>query len=221
MIDNLRLFLLTILIYSCSSAKLKNRSVSDFIPENYVLYQQYDADLNNDGVEDCILIIKDTKKEQVVVNRFDKTVDRNRRGILVLFKKNNKYQLIDKNVDCFYSENEDGGNYYAPQLNVETDNGDIILNYEHGRYGGWKYRFRFINANYKLIEYHGIAGGAVTLSETSINFLTKEKVVKKNINEDDKGNNEVFKTTKTTIKIEQLIKLSEIKDFEELSFEKL
>ena len=217
MIKHLKVFLITVLITSCGSAKLQNKEPLYFIPENYVLYQKYDTDLNKDGIEDCILIIKNTKKEHVVVNRQDKTVDRNRRGIIVLFKKKNTYQLVDRNIDCFYSENEDGGVYYAPQLSVETDDGDIILNYEHGRYGSWNYRFRFINDSYKLIEYNGTSlFGPITRSETIINFLTKEKLFKENINEDDEGNDEIFKETKSIISIEQIIKLSEIKDFEDL-----
>lgn len=217
MINYLRLFLITALITSCSSTKLNNRNASGFIPENYVLYEQHEADLNNDGIPDCVLLIKNTNPEHIVVNRFDKTVDRNRRGVIVLFQKNNKYQLIDKNIDCFYSENEDGGVYYAPQLSVKTDNGDIIFNYEHGRYGSWSYKFRLLDKSYALIEYHSESTfGPVVNTETTINFLTKEKVVSKNINEDAEGNDEVFEDTTSTINIAQLIKLSEIKDFEEL-----
>lgn len=201
----------------CGNTKLQQKNPSAFIPKDFVLYQKYNADLNADGLEDCLFLIKATNTKQIVVNRFGKKVDRNRRGVVILFKNNNNYQLIDKNTDCFASENEDGGVYYAPQLSVETDNGDIIFNYEHGRYGYWYYKFRLLNTQYKLIEYYHISTfGPKTISETTINFLTKEKRIKENINEDAEGNDEVFEDTTSTIQIEKLIKLSDIKDFEDL-----
>lgn len=201
-------------INSCNSQK---KEPSDFLPEGYVIYETHFTDLNNDEQDDCILIIKDTNPEGIVINRFDKKVDRNRRGVIILFKTEEGYQLVDKNYHCFTSENEDGGVYYAPQLSVETDKGDIILHYEHGRYGFWNYRFRFIESNYKLIEYNSVSSnGPVTDSETTINFLTKTQVFKKNINEDGEGNDEIFKETKTSISIDELLNLSDIKAFDEL-----
>jgi hypothetical protein len=58
----------------------------------------------------------------------------------------------------------------------------------------------------------------VTLSETSINFLTKKKLKKENTNEDfeQREGEEVFKDTWSTIRIDKLIKLSAIEDFDEL-----
>lgn len=208
---------LVLLISSCSTYKLQHKDALSFIPEEYVLYGRIDADLNNDQIKDCILVIKATDTNQIVINRFDKQVDRNRRGIIVLFKKGNRYKLVDKNYDCFYSENEDGGVYYVPQLSVETNNGDIIFNYEHGRYGHWSYTLRFLDNSYKLIAYNGTSAfGPVTKSITELNFLTKQKTYKENINQDDEGNDEVFQETKSTIYLDELIKLSEIKNFEDL-----
>ncbi len=209
--------LLIIVITSCSISKVKHKNVQSFIPEGYKLYERIDANLNNDEFEDCILIIKSTDSNQIVVNRFDKKVDRNRRGIIILFKNGNRYELLDKNYDCFYSENEDGGVYYAPQLSVESENGDIQFNYEHGRYGHWKYTFRFIDDSYKLIKYNATrAFGPITTSITELDFLTKQKTYTENTNEDDEGNDAIFKETKSTININQLIKLSEIENFEDL-----
>lgn len=215
----LRLFLFAILVASCNPTKLQKRRALHFIPENYVLYQQFNADLNNDGKEDCILLIKDTNPEHIVVNRFDKTVDRNRRGIIILFKTNNSYQLIDKNIDCFYSENEDGGVYFAPQLSVTIDQSDIIFNFEHGRYGYWSYRFSYRNKTYQLIQYKNVSSSGPKInSEVTVDFLTKQKIIRTNINEDDDGNNPIFKETITNFNLDQLIQLSTIKTFEDLQF---
>lgn len=215
----LRLVLVFIIGIFCSNAQ--NQELSDFIPEGYVLFTKYFGDLNNDGQADCVLIIKNTDEKNMVVNRFDKLVDRNRRGIILLLKNGENYQLTDKNYDCFFSENEDGGVYYAPQLGIELIDGHLIVSYEHGRYGNWNYIFSIDDSTFKLIGYHSISNyGPITNKVTSINFLTKKKLIKENINENTEvSGDEVFKETEFDVEINNLIKLSEIKYFSELELD--
>jgi len=205
-------FLLTIL-----SCKAQDKEPSDFIPKGYTEFKKYSGDLNKDGLEDYVLIIKKTDSANVVMNRFDKKVDRNRRGIIVLFKNANGYELADKNLECFSSENEDGGVYFAPELWIEIKDNKLYIHYGHGRYGYWKYTFRFQKSNFELIGYDSSSNrGPVTNRETTINFLTKKKLTKENTNENAEGGDEVFKENWNDIEIDNLIKLSEIKDFDEL-----
>ena len=205
-------FLLTIL-----NCKAQDKEPSDFIPKGYAEFKKYSGDLNKDGLEDCVLIIKKTDSTNVVMNRFDKKVDRNRRGIIVLFKNANGYELADKNLECFSSENEDGGVYFAPELWIEIKDNKLYIHYGHGRYGYWKYTFRFQKSNFELIGYDSSSNrGPVTNRETSINFLTKKKLIKENTNENAEGGDEIFKENWYDIEIDDLIKLSEIKDFDEL-----
>ncbi|WP_281778025.1 hypothetical protein [Croceibacter atlanticus] len=205
-------FLLTIL-----SCKAQYKEPSDFIPKGYTEFKKYSGDLNKDGLEDYVLIIKKTDSANVVMNRFDKKVDRNRRGIIVLFKNANGYELADKNLECFSSENEDGGVYFAPELWIEIKDNKLYIHYGHGRYGYWKYTFRFQKSNFELIGYDSSSNrGPVTNRETSINFLTKKKLTKENTNENAEGGDEIFKENWYDIEIDNLIKLSEIKDFDEL-----
>lgn len=192
-------------------------SLSNFIPNGYKLYEKVLGDLNNDGLKDCVLIIKKSDSSKIVANRFEQKVDRNRRGVLVLLNIQGNYKLIVKNIECFSSENEDGGIYYAPELRSVIEKGDLILKYNHGRYGFWEYKFRLIDSHFNLIEYNSSSNfGPIINSETTINFLTKKKLIRKNINENDEGGDEVFEENWSDIKIKQLINLSEIKDFEEL-----
>lgn len=189
---------------------------SDFIPKGFIEFERYFGDLNKDGDTDCVLIIKKTDSSNIVVNRFDEIVDRNRRGIIVLFKTNNGYTLADQNYDCFSSENEDGGVYFPPELGIEFERGNLIIQYGHGRYGYWRYIFRFQHSNFELIGYDQTNGGVVISSETSINFLTKKKLIRENINENDEGGQEQFKETWSKINIGSLLKLAEINDFDSL-----
>ena len=201
--------------------------ITDFIPKGYKLFEKISGDLNKDGLEDCVLIIKATRKDGFVKNSFDKVVDRNRRGIIILFTEKNGYKLASKNYNCFSSENEDGGNYFSPELWVEERKGNLYLRYCHGRYGYWEYCFRYQNSDFMLIGYEASHDrGPVVLFKTSINFLTGVEYDDENINaynfnadsDDDSEIDEVFKRTVVKLKKKPLMKLSEIEDFDELKY---
>lgn len=188
----------------------------DFLPVGYVIFEKVNGDLNNDGIDDCILIIKGTEKKQIIKDKYRGILDRNRRGIIVLFKEDENYKAVVENYNCFSSENEDGGNYYAPELYVYVEKGNLFVNYGYGRYGYWKYNFKYQVSNFNLIGYDSSNGGVVIESEMSINFLSKKKLEKININKSAEGGDEIFKETWKNINVNRLLKLSEIKDFDEL-----
>jgi len=189
----------------------------DFIPKGYVPFDTIKGDFNKDGLEDYILIIKGTDKSKVIQHEYRGELDRNRRGIIALLNKNNGYELATKNYGCFSSENEDGGVYYAPELDFEIKDGKLYINYAHGRYGYWQYTFRYQNSDFELIGYDASSNrGPIVLTQTSINFLTRKKIVDQNINENTYDEDEVFEKSESKIKRTKLLKLSEIKDFDEL-----
>ena len=190
------------------------QNANDFIPQGFVLSGTSIGDLNKDGVDDKVLLIKGTDKGAYEKNEFGEFVDRNRRGLVVLFKKGEQYELVLKNTNCFSSENEDGGAYYAPELSLEINKGNLYVHYAHGRYGYWKYTFRYRNSDFYLIGYDSSEGGEVVEKETSINFLSKKKQEKVNTNESAEGGDEEFRETWTNITVTKLLKLRDIKDFE-------
>ncbi|WP_300977815.1 hypothetical protein [Flavobacterium sp.] len=208
------------------------KKLTEFIPEGYVIHKyeggisaegwdEIKGDLNQDGTEDIVLIIKGTDKEKIIQHESRGELDQNRRGILVLFKKDNYYKLVTANYDCFSSENEDGGVYFAPELNVEIIKGNLNISYGHGRYGRWNYTFAYRNGDMELIGYDLYSSrGPIPQYEISINFLTKKKLKRDNINKDDEGDNYEVKYVDSweNIRIKNRIKLGEIKDFDELDF---
>ena len=127
------------------------QQITDFIPKGYKLFEKISGDLNKDGLEDCVLIIKATRKDGFERDYEGKLIDRNRRGIIILFTEKDGYKLASKNYNCFSSENEEGGNYYAPELWVEERKGNLYLRYCHGRYGYWEYCFRYQGSDFMLI----------------------------------------------------------------------
>ena len=212
----LLIFLITTLTTTAFGQVELKQNPSDYLPKGYVIFEKIVGDLNKDGIEDCVLIIKGTDTSKIITDEYRGKLDRNRRGIIVLFNKKDHYELAVKNYNCFSSENEDGGVYFAPELSVEIKKGNLHVHYGHGRYGYWQYTFRFQNSDFELIGYDESNGGVVIESETSINFLTKMKQKKVNTNENAQGGDEVFKETWKKISVNKIIKLSEIKDFDEL-----
>ncbi|MDP9959239.1 hypothetical protein [Chryseobacterium lathyri] len=190
---------------------------SDFIPEGYKIFEKSFGDLNKDGAEDCILIIKKVDPSNIITDESRGKLDRNRRGLIILFKKNDGYELAAKNETCFSSENEDGGVYYAPELSVYAEKEKLYIHYAHGRYGYWTYTFRYGLSDFELIGYDESSNtGPRVNSTTSINFLTGKQLDKTNVNEGAESDGEVFEDTWRKVKTTKLMTLSEIRDFDKL-----
>lgn len=201
-----------------AAVPIKNDSLNHYVPKGFVIFETIYGDFNRDRLEDCILIIKNTDKKNYFKDESRGWLDRNRRGVIALLKKKNHYKPILKNLACFSSENEDGGVYYPPDLSIEINKGILYIHYSHGRYGYWKYTFRYEDSDFALIGYDLSSNhGPVILHEVSINYLTRKKIVRDNTNENGESGEEVFEETVTTVKQKPLLKLSHIIDFDELS----
>ena len=236
MIQSKTLNLMTMLILSCSAALLwANTALSPeqiqlkkdaqtfktYIPKSYVLFDTARGDLNKDGIQDIVLIIKATNPKAWVNDEYKGKLDRNRRGIIVLLANKNQktHKTLVKNLNCFSSDQEEGGVYFAPELYPEIKKGILELNYGHGRYGYWSYKFRTEQNDMRLIGYdHSSNRGPMVESFTSINLLTGKKLDKDNLNKHDPEKTERFKETWSSVKIAPLY-LSKIKDFDELELE--
>ena len=63
-----------------SADQSKEKICNDFLPKGYVVFEKILGDLNKDGLEDCVLIVKGTKKSSITKGQNEnKLVDRNRR----------------------------------------------------------------------------------------------------------------------------------------------
>ncbi len=189
-----------------------------YIPAKYVLFEAIQGDLNKDDIQDLVLIVKATDPTQWVNHEYRGKLDRNRRGMIVLLADKGKYKPILSNLSCFSSENEEGGVYFAPELWFEINKGLLNVHYGHGRYGYWNYSFRLQNQDLRLIGYDSSSNHEPYVeSETSMNFLTDKKVIRKNLNEDPDGEPR-FKEIWSKAKISPIY-LSKIQDFDGLNFE--
>ncbi len=214
------IFLVIITTTKVYGQGIKHTNPIDFLPQGYSLAQKIIGDLNNDAIEDCVLLIQGTDKNKITKDQNNDRVDRNRRGVIILFNKNNKYELAISNYDCFSSENEDGGTYFPPDLVLTIRNGNLYVEYAHGRYGYWQYIFRYQNSDFELIGYFVSKGAPVIESETSINFSTKRKLERIKAIQHEIDVFDMFNSKWTTIKMGTYLRLSEIPDFDVLDMNK-
>lgn len=190
-------------------------SIRQFVPQDYILLDSTWGDLNTDGLPDLVLIIKATDPNKVVKAEYHEgKLDRNRRGVVVLLKQKTGFRKLLENRQCFSSENEDGGNYFAPDLSIDILNGKLLVLYSHGRYGYRQYMFRQKNKDLELIGFISSDGGPVIARETSMNFLTGKKKTMVNTNENAEGGDEVFETTWEKFTVKKRMTLSTISDFD-------
>ena len=198
------------------------KSPTDFIPVGYVVFEEIRGDLNKDNQADYVFIIKGTDKDEFVNDEYRGQLDRNRRGIIIAFKNQNQYELVLENSDCFSSENEDGGVYFAPELDVSISKGNLLVHYAHGRYGYWSYNFRYQNSDLELIGYDSSQNrGPVVERSVSINLVTKKMLISENINQDAEGGDEKFKESWKKYTLSKPIKLREIADFDDFDVKNL
>ena len=191
-------------------------SAAGLVPAKFVLFEVIRGDLNKDGEEDLVLIIKGTDRRRFVKDEYRGLLDRNRRGIVIAFKNGDTYERVMENRTCFSSEQEDGGIYFPPALCVYIKNGNLFLHYAHGRYGSETYNFRYQNSDFELIGYDNTSQSGPTFRNgVSLNFMTKKMLTKKNINfpKDD----EIIKESWQNFTIKKLIQLRKVADFDELN----
>jgi len=191
------------------------------IPKGYSLVSNITGDLNDDGLVDHVFLIKGRSKQKFDVNRAGELVDRNRRGIIIYVSNRGSYTLSSKNLDCFSSENEDGGIYVPPELSLEIIEGKLSIDYSHGRYGTKNYRFRCHNHDFILTSYESSdQSGPIINHQTSISFDGKIKITKENVNQNAiESGEENFKETITPIGVSKLFSLNDIDDFDSFEIE--
>lgn len=192
------------------------KSPTEFVPAGYVVFEKIQGDLNGDNQADYVFIIKGTDKAQFVKDEYRGKLDRNRRGIIVALASPNGYALALENRDCFSSENEDGGVYFAPELDVSIEKGNLRVHYAHGRYGYWTYSFRYQNSDFELIGYDSSQDrGPVVERSTSINLLTKKMRIRVNVNMNAEGGDEKFRESWKKFVLSKPIRLREIANFDD------
>ena len=75
------IFLITLLaILNFGYANTK-QNMKDFIPKGYKIFETISGDINKDGIEDRVLIIKGINKKKIVRHEYLGMLDRNRSAL--------------------------------------------------------------------------------------------------------------------------------------------
>lgn len=197
-----------------------SNELSDQIPAGYRLFFSTTGDLNSDGIPDEALIIKGTSADEWKENTFGEIVDRNRRGIMIFLSNNDYLELKMMNQACFSSENEEGGAYYAPELDLEIEDQKLSIIYRHGRYGYWWHTFRYQDGTFARIGYDRHEHrGPVMERIISANFLTGRIKTLTNINELAESEEDEELSEEWTRINQSPVPLGIITDFDELGLE--
>jgi len=173
------LFVICITLFaSCNQGKSESPSSGDPSPlgqdNPFYTFEEFFGDLNGDGKEDRVTVIKNT------VIDYQGESDMTRRGIVIAFNNNGNYEQVLINQNCFSSENEHGGTYFAPELSIKIERGNLYIAYDHGKYGSHRYTFRHRNGDFELIGYDKTEFRSseemdwILATITSINFNTKK-----------------------------------------------
>jgi hypothetical protein len=190
--------------FSFPVIKSSGKSITEFIPENWLLIAADTGDLNKDKQEDIVLIIetKDTVSEMQYNadnGKWDQPSDTKPRILIILFQRNNEYKLALRNND-FILRMDEGGVWGDPLDEVSVKNNVLTIAFFGGASTKWRntYKFRFQKNDWYLIgvtsgNYNSILG---TMNENDYNFITKKVRITSsdNIFDDHSKTNTQWKT---------------------------
>lgn len=202
-----------------SCVSWSQKSYHEYVPKNWKIISTTKGDLNKDGIDDLVLIIKKNDASNRIKNESlgPEILDVNPREILILFKdKSGNYKLIDSNTKGFIpSENSVITPCLSDPFDRESiENNILILDFTYwyscGTYfvSNISYKFRYQNNNFELIgvEQSQFSRFTGEQRDMSINFSIRKKEVTTGLNEFHESNPV---TTKSSIEISELFKLKD------------
>lgn len=174
----------------------EGRAMKDFIPPGWKLETAAEGDLNKDGKNDAVLVLRQNSKRNIVRNDSLGTpeLDTNPRLLAVLFAKEaddgyslmlQEHQLIPRHENPVLDDP-------FQEVSIGKGSFNVVLRYWASA-GSWgtatfKFVFRYENGCFRLIGYDNLGFMRNTMEETttSINFLTR-RIEEINITYDEKG----------------------------------
>ncbi|MDM1453942.1 hypothetical protein [Myroides odoratimimus] len=209
--------MMLIVIFLISYNSVAQKSYLNYVPKNWKIVSTAKGDLNKDGIEDLVLVIKNTDASNVIKNESlgQNLLDTNPREVLVFFKdKSHNYRLVERNSKGFVPSENSVEN---PCLSDPFDEVSIVNNILIWRFNYWSscgtyfssnmtYKFRYQHNNFELIgaDYYQFSRSTGEGMHISINFSIKKKEVTTGLNEFGSENPVV---EKSSIKIGELYKL--------------
>lgn len=202
---------------------VEQQRIARFIPNGYKLIKKIYGDLNKDGYRDCVLLIKATRKDHIKTDSDGNVIDRNRKGLVVLFYKKGTYQLASKNLNFLMPDKGYKDGNPSDSLSVNIRDGKLYIFYNEKDIGDKSFCFRYQGTDLVLIgaDFSFTYGEELPLTIESYNFLTRVSSHENQIANFHEDVDATYEWEAGRLKKKPLIKLSEIYALEDLSFERL
>ena len=176
---------LTILTSCGCDKESKEQSIDSFIPENWVLIDSANGDLNKDNSDDVAIVVRNTDKKNIILNDGD-SINKNPYSLIILFKdkKSNSYKFITKNdkfIPCDIAPPA-----FSPFNNISIVKNNLKIEFTSGVVGLYhstdNYLFRYQDNDFALIgtEISSTVNADDKTIDYSINFLTKKYSITEN-----------------------------------------
>ncbi|MBP5454943.1 MAG: hypothetical protein J6Y37_00405 [Paludibacteraceae bacterium] len=199
-------------------------NLSELVPKNFIYDGLWlEQDFDEDGRTDYLVKVRSNDSEKLKPrNNVDATlVDRDVQGYILVMNRGKRLEVTSFNYNCFLSEKEESDIDFAPELSIQYNYVDKTLQvgYDNGRYGEWRYEFRYQDGDFVLInfrEYETYSSIVETIGSTSIDYEKKVKIRTSLSNENlyDPESEEPFipeyETDTTSFKLDHLIKMSQM-----------
>lgn len=202
---------------------VEQQRIARFIPNGYKLIKKVYGDLNKDGYRDCVLLIKATRKDHIKTDSEGNVIDRNRKGLVVLFNKKGTYQLASKNLNILMPDKGYKDRNSSDSLSVNIRNGKLYIFYNEKDIGDKSFCFRYQGTDLVLIgaDFSFTYGEEIPLTIESYNFLARVSSHENQIENFHEDVDATYEWEAGRLKKKPLIKLSEIHALEDLRFETL
>ena len=187
-------------------------SITDFIPKGYDTIRTAHGDLNKDGKEDIVMVLKDVREDKT---ESGSEIREKNRLLLILFSTGKGWQLAGKSGDVILCE-DCGGMHGDPFGDISVENGLVATENDLGTSDRMvltrKFRYQdngfyligrtdsYFNVN-NLIDNPGEVAGTVT----EINLVTGDQI------ECDVCDSCKVREKRSKIKTKPLIKLEDYK----------
>ncbi len=179
--------------FSYPSINKRGKDINSFIPNDWILLDSAQGDLNKDNHKDLALIVQ-YKDSVTIMNSDNDTVETQPRILIILLynQATNQYQLVEKSNSFILSH--DNPNMEEPYQDISINNGVLKIDFNiFMNMGGWGmsnyfYKFRFQDKDFILIgaDYNYVNRGSGETTDRSYNFLTKKVKVSTGTIESDK-----------------------------------
>jgi hypothetical protein len=171
-------------IFSYPKIDVYGKSITHFIPRNWILLDSTIGDLNGDQINDFALVIQSQDSVSLIKvdNNFSDTVITQPRILIVAFYDANtrQYKLVEQSNTFIL--NHDNPNMEEPFQDISISKGILTIDFQiFMNMGGWgtstnSYKFQYRNKEFVLIgaDDYSFQRNTGESENRSYNFLTKK-----------------------------------------------